>query len=338
MYKNMIIDFKHKHSGHCETGATSGLLRHKGFEVSEPMVFGIGSGLYFSYLPFVKAQDAPLYAFRIMPGKIFRNTTRRLDVKTIMIKKFREPEEAMKALDQNIDRGIPTGVQVGTYHLKYFPPEYRLHYNFHNVVVFGRENGVYHISEPIREKTQLLAREDLEKARFAKGAFGPKGKMYYVLDAPKEPDFHKAVRAGIHNTVFRMTKQYFPYIGVRGIRKLARDIQKWPVQYPEEKASMYLLQLVRSIEEFGTGGAGYRYLFDAFLKESGELLQNDSLIRQAKKMSSIADQWRDFTYRSARFIKHREEITDTYSSLSALLMDIAEAESDLYSGLGSVRF
>ena len=35
------IAFQHRHSGHCETGVTSALLRHGGLELSEPMALGL---------------------------------------------------------------------------------------------------------------------------------------------------------------------------------------------------------------------------------------------------------------------------------------------------------
>ncbi|HBK71973.1 MAG TPA: peptidase, partial [Flavobacteriaceae bacterium] len=50
----MKIDFTHYQSAHCENGVVSNLLKHKGHDISEPMVFGIGSGLFFVYIPFLK--------------------------------------------------------------------------------------------------------------------------------------------------------------------------------------------------------------------------------------------------------------------------------------------
>ena len=41
----MKIDFTHKQTAHCENGVVSNLMTFNGFPVSEPMVFGIGSGL-----------------------------------------------------------------------------------------------------------------------------------------------------------------------------------------------------------------------------------------------------------------------------------------------------
>ena len=50
----MEINFTHHQSAHCENGVASNLLKNNGLNISEPMVFGIGSGLFFVYLPFIK--------------------------------------------------------------------------------------------------------------------------------------------------------------------------------------------------------------------------------------------------------------------------------------------
>ncbi|NEW60912.1 BtrH N-terminal domain-containing protein, partial [Sulfurovum sp. bin170] len=66
----MIKDFKHKHSAHCESGVASLLFKHQGLDISEPMAFGLGSGLTFAYLPIVKVAGMPLIAYRTMPKSI----------------------------------------------------------------------------------------------------------------------------------------------------------------------------------------------------------------------------------------------------------------------------
>ena len=47
----MKIDFAHRQSAHCESGVTSNLLLHRGLEISEALAFGLGSGLFFGYVP-----------------------------------------------------------------------------------------------------------------------------------------------------------------------------------------------------------------------------------------------------------------------------------------------
>ncbi len=67
----MKLNFEHHQTAHCENGVASNLLLNKGLKLSEPMIFGIGSGLFFVYLPFLKVNFAPGYSYRPMPGAIF---------------------------------------------------------------------------------------------------------------------------------------------------------------------------------------------------------------------------------------------------------------------------
>jgi len=64
----MEIKFTHHQSAHCENGVISNLMKHNGFDISEPMAFGIGSGLLFCYIPFLKVNHAPSFTYRSMPG------------------------------------------------------------------------------------------------------------------------------------------------------------------------------------------------------------------------------------------------------------------------------
>src|SRR5690606_4569188 len=174
----MEIDFTHHQSAHCENGVVSNLMRYNGFTVSEPMVFGIGSGLLFCYIPLLKVNHAPVMTYRAMPGFIFKRFAKRVGIK-IKREKFKDPAAAKARLDENLNNNNPVGLQVGVYNLIYFPEEYRFHFNAHNLVVYGKDNDRYLISDPIMEEVTSLTEKELEKVRFAKGAFPPNGHMYY---------------------------------------------------------------------------------------------------------------------------------------------------------------
>ena len=81
-----------------------------------------------------------------------------------------------------LEAGHPVGCQVGVYYLPYFPKEYRFHFNAHNLIVYGKEDDNYLISDPVMETTATLTTYELERVRFAKGALAPRGQLYY----PKE--------------------------------------------------------------------------------------------------------------------------------------------------------
>ena len=71
--------FVHHHSAHCESGVTSALFRDKGVEISEPMVFGIGSGIFFGHLPFIKWVGMPICTLPVSARvRVFRKVAKRL--------------------------------------------------------------------------------------------------------------------------------------------------------------------------------------------------------------------------------------------------------------------
>jgi hypothetical protein len=327
----METNFIHHQSAHCENGVASNLLKHNGLNISEPMVFGIGSGLFFVYLPFLKVNYAPAISYRPMPGSIFNKLAKRLGLK-IKRQKFSSEANAIKALDENLKNNIPSGLQVGVYNLTYFPDEYRFHFNAHNLVVYGKTETDYLISDPVMENVTTLTHAELNKVRFAKGAFAPRGQMYYPIQVPENVDLKGAIIKGIKNTCRDMLAP-MPIIGVRGIRYVAKLIKKWPVKEGTKKANHYLAQIVRMQEEIGTGGGGFRFIYAAFLQEAAVILENDELQTLSLEMTAIGDLWRDFAVEASRVYKNRSTKVDVYNMLSDELLAIADKEEVFFKKL-----
>src|SRR5450432_3626671 len=108
----MKLDFKHIQSAHCENGVTTNLLRNAGVsQMTEPLAFGIGAGLFFAYVPLLKINNGPAIAFRTLPGLIFKRNCKNLGIKVIQ-KKFDSKEEAQSTLDKVLESGQPAGCQV----------------------------------------------------------------------------------------------------------------------------------------------------------------------------------------------------------------------------------
>ena len=333
----IMLDYTHRQAGHCESGTTSNLFKNYGIDISEPMAFGVGNGLYFSYIPFLKIQYAPMISFRNIPNTIFRRGTKRLGADAVVIKKFKTQKESMDALDRNLEKGIPTGLQVGVFHLTFFPPEYRMQYNMHNMVVYGKEGDIYSVSDTVLEEPQTISYYDLQRVRWAKGAFAPNGKMYWINSVDKNVDLKEAVTEGIAKTVYEMIKIPFPLIGTKGIRFMAKSLRKWPKKHGEEKAAFYLGQILRMSEEVGSGGAGFRFIYGAFLKEAGEKFDNPDLLEASGLMGKAANKWRDFSYIGARNCKSRAKPTEDYGMLGDMLKEISYMEEDVYKKLDKIK-
>src|ERR1700744_4101182 len=105
----MKLDFEHLQSAHCESGVTSSLLRKiSGNKITETLAFGIGAGLFFTYIPFIKINNGPAIAFRTFPGYIFKRTCKALGI-PVERKKFSSREQASAYLQEQLKKGTPVG-------------------------------------------------------------------------------------------------------------------------------------------------------------------------------------------------------------------------------------
>ena len=330
-------EFIHFQHAHCESGVTSNLLRHEGINISEPMAFGIGAGLFFGHLPMLKVSGVPGTTYRIWPGAIFKRVAERLNVK-IHAERFRDPAKAMQALDDVLATGKPVGILGSVFYLPYLPEAFRFHFNAHNLVAYGKEGNEYLISDPIMEDVTRIAPADLIKCRFAKGTPEPKGYMYYITQTSKDMDMAKAIQQGIKQTCFFMLGPPLPWFGNKAIFLLADRISKYPKKLPPRKAALYLGNVVRMQEEIGTGGAGFRYIYAAFLQEAGQLLKRDDLLALSEELTSIGDDWRSFAYHAARILKARQSDIVSYDELSDLLRKCGTREKALFKKMEQLKW
>ena len=186
-FQGFELPLTHQASAHCENGAISTLLRYYGIELSEPMIFGLASGLFFVHLPFIKMSGMPVTAFRTFPGVLFKRITKLLGIKTTT-RRYLSQERAMKALDHVlIDQKTPVGCVVGMFDLPYLPPEYRFRFNGHNICIIGKDekSDRYCVLDSNATQKVSISREDLMKVRFAPGGTYPLlGQMYWIKSLP----------------------------------------------------------------------------------------------------------------------------------------------------------
>ncbi|ULQ54771.1 BtrH N-terminal domain-containing protein [Flavihumibacter fluvii] len=329
----MIIEnFHHKQSAHCESGVTLSLLQHAGITLTEPLAFGIGAGLFFGHLPFLKVNGVPGTTFRIWPGYIFKRVCKELGVK-MKVEAFSSPEKGMAALDAALAANKPVGMQSSVYYLSYFPEAWRFHFNAHNLIAYGKEGNDYLISDPVMENITRLPGNELEKARFAKGFPAPNGKMYYPVQTLGNKDLTPAILSGMKKTCFFMLQSPPPFFGYRGIAYLGKRIRKYPEKLGARKAGLFIGNIIRMQEEIGTGGAGFRFLYAAFLQEAAVITKNQAFAQMSADMTKIGDEWRNFAFAAARVMKDRSGNLSTYTELGDMLIALSVREKDFFTRL-----
>jgi len=322
-----VIDFEHRHYGHCESGVVSALLRHGGLDLSEAMVFGLASAIMFAYVPFLRMNNMPTVSYRILPRTIISGIQGRLGI-SFQKRTYRDPRRAMEDLVDFLRRGQVVGLQTSAYWLPYFPPEMRFQFNVHNLIVFGVEDGEFLVSDPVFEHPVRIPAADLENARFARGVMAPKGFVYHPERVPPSVDLPALIRKAVARTLFMMLSSPPPF-GVRGIFYLAGKIERMGRSKDSRYIRLFLGHMVRMQEEIGTGGGGFRFMYAAFLQEAADLLGSVPLGEASRKMTAVGDQWRAFALACARIIRNREGAPDL-KEIGLLLRRCGEMERDVY--------
>lgn len=336
----MELNFQHIQAAHCENGVTTNLLRHAGMhQITEPLAFGIGAGIFYIHIPFLKISGGPAISFRTMPGQIFTRTCRALGV-PVERKTFSNKQKAQQFLDDCLAKGQPAGCQVGVYHLTYFPKEFRFHFNAHNLVVYGKEGDTYLVSDPVMETVTTISAHDLERVRFAQGALAPNGQIYYPKEGRPvtEQQISKAIIKGIKHASWFMTETPVPILGVAGIRFTAGRIKTWREALGPRRGGIYLAQLVRMGEEIGTGGAGFRFVYAAFLQQAHPFVKRDELLDISKQFTAIGDMWRTSSVQASGIYKGRLTTQQDFNVMGDMLLDIAEKEKQAFKALYKIKW
>ena len=295
--------------------------------MTETLAFGLSAALSFAYLPFFKLSGQPLIAYRMPPRSIIKGLLAPLAAR-FRFETFRTPQAGQKRLDELLAGGQIVGLQTSVYWLPYFPPDMRFHFNAHNLLVYGKEGDDYLVSDPVFEDPVRCASADLSRARFAKGLLAPRGLLYYPTAIGRMSVTPAAVRAAIRKNC-RMMLGLVPIAGVRGMRLLASKVQRLPGSDPQSAG--FIGHMVHMQEEIGTGGAGFRFIYAAFLQEAAQLAELPSLARFSERLTIIGDGWRALALKAARMVKGREPLDPP--AIAAKLREQAAQEEAFFRDL-----
>ena len=329
------IPFNHVMAAHCESGTVTALLNHHGLNISEPLVFGISSGLFFGYM------KTPMLAFpsvfvRTMPGKILSKFSKRTGIE-FKTKKYTDPVEAEKDLDRLLEQNQPVAVQVDFFYMDFLPPWYRVHVNVHFLTVIGKEGDKYIVSDCYHPEIAEISKEALRKGRFAGGSMAPSGFMFYPVKVQPEIDVKKRIISGIKNTTFNMLNIPLPFLGVKGIRKFADKITEWPKYARDmDQLAHEIFKINVTLEDQGTGGGGFRYIYASFLREASKTFNNQVLYDLSTKMMDIGDGWREVSLFASRMGKNRDLGTEKLKEMGDLIRAKADLEEKFFRELKAI--
>lgn len=336
----MITNFPNNRRIHCETGSFVNTMKYYGIDITEEMVFGIGSGMYLLFFPWLKLDGLPLLILRSKPSEIYRNASRRLGLSYHEMTFGDDKDKAMSTLAELVDRDIPVTVVSNIFHIPYmapFTPD-KMNFNGHNMVIIGRDGDTYKVADsemklPNDDYT-YIDDVDLRITRFMPGPHTPHGRLFYFEKPDPEKfrnfDYRPACWQGLKDACYNMVGIPFPYFGAKGIHYMANQIRKWEKKYTREQIEDALYNYYRLLERAGTGGSGYRYLYSRFISQCADLFQDEMLTTSAESLVKAADTWRNF---SVEVLHYKKKMDVTLNQLAEILDEAANYEYLTYSNI-----
>ena len=277
----LIGDYRNVIGEHCGSAAMRDLIFHYcGLELSEAMIFGLGSGLDLLFLA----------GERLEPRVIGfgRTLTMELDVASALGVDYREQPEfddahAWEVVRQQVAAGRPTMLSGDVFHLDY--REFKTHFPAHRFVLLGYDDARQKafVADRLRPEVEEVSYAALAKSRnprdYPMSTFNLWGRFHATEPTRSLPE---AIRVALDRNVARMraedgTQAALIHMssggvgieecvtGLAGLGRFAASVPTW-FDRPDREA---LLRFGgTNIESYGTGGGNFRRLFANFLSEA----------------------------------------------------------------------
>ncbi|WP_409055292.1 BtrH N-terminal domain-containing protein [Streptomyces sp. SYP-A7185] len=257
---------------HCETTALGVLLRHEGLDLSEPMLFGLGSGLSFVYWD-SKAMGFPFLGGRVKPFELTRNLAAVLGLE-LAVEETTSARKAWQNVTAPIDAGRPVGLQLDSYHLDHFTT--KVHFGGHVVAMYGYdEQNAYLVDTDQQGGAVTTSLDGLARARAERGPMTARHRSF-TLTVPGGPrPSQDQIVTAITTCAHAFLTPPIANLGHRGIEKTAQQVPKWLQRSDDPREDLPRAALL--MERAGTGGALFRNLYRDFLAECAQVIDSGHL-------------------------------------------------------------
>lgn len=324
---------------HCATGSLKHIYDFHGQPISEDLLLGLGCGLGFVYFHF-KGTD-PFFGGRAnVAGRteegleVTAGRRTGVEVETHVTSSARKAQATLREL---LEAGEPALVYLDMGFLPYFDFPEEFHFGGHVVVVAGFDPETERVLVADRDRElHPVEWEALEQARGSKYKPFPPQHRWYTFDfaaarAPAAED----VRAAIADVCRGMLEPPIANLGVKGIRKAAREAMRWPEILDAEALRRTCFNVAIFIDRRGgTGGGIFRCMYARFLGEAATITGDSRLADLGTELAAIGDRWE----RVAVAFDKAAQAEDPAKMLAAAagpMPEIADSEQDLWERLAA---
>ena len=322
----IVSGFKPLTGVQCESTMCRNLLTSEGLELSEAMVFGLGSGVGFTYMDRGDRKTGlrePVVFCTAKPGEMAKNLAERLELRLIQEETVNRAE-ARSNLLRRLDGGKPYGLKLDRFYLDYM--ERRAHFSAHYITACGYDESNLYVVDIGSQEIRKPSFQCIEQARSAKGFMASKNLgLYYEWQIPSA--FEGALRKALSKTTTEMLCVASASSGVRGMDKFAERVVGW------RKNPNFKYQLMNHYVAWeGEGGArgGFRKLFASFLEEAAIVLNNRELGEAGERFQIIAEGWSAADEIIRELCLEQDSLPSRLAELAKAIRRLAKLEAEGY--------
>lgn len=273
--QTLISNYRNIPGQHCGSTAMRNLLYHYcGLELTEEVIFGLGSGIEFMFIQ-IKGLDPEAVIFG-------RSITMEVDAAQALGIDYREQPEfdnhkAWSDVRQEVLEGRPTMLTGDVFFLDY--RKFKVRFPAHRFVLLGfdDEKEIAYLADRVDPAPQPCSYKALATSRnpvTGITTFNLWGKFFNTkIQTPLEQVACSAISKSVHRMLGKDSSQTdllksvtgektSIVTGISGLSEFAKDLANWHEKQDAAKIASYAAQ---AIEKFGTGGGNFRKMFASFL-------------------------------------------------------------------------
>ncbi len=288
--------FRSLETHHCVTGSMRHVYAFHKHPISEEMLLGLGAGVGFVY--WHMRGTPPLLGGRANVGRpgdegLEVTAGRRTGVQ-VTVTRTASARRAEATLLDLLNAGEPVMLQVDMGYLPYFdfPEEY--HFGGHVVVAAGYDAETREVLVADRDlPLHPVSLADLARARGSRFKPFPPQHAWTTFDfAGRRAPEPEEVRAAIGEVVRGMLQPPIANLGVKGIRKAAALVPRWPETLRGKELRGACFNAYIMIDATGgTGGGLFRYMYARFLGEAERIVGERRLRDVARELLAAGTRW-----------------------------------------------
>ncbi len=332
--------FRSSETLHCVTGAMRHIYEFHGHSLSEDMLLGLGSGLGFIYWH-MKGM-APILGGR---GNVGRPGEDGLEVTAgrrtgVVVADHRTSSrrKADRVLLEMLEAGEPVMIYADMGFLPYFDFPEEFHFGAHAIVVCGYDPSTETVL--IADRDRPLHPVSWAALAQARGStfkpFPPKNRWFTFDFSGKRQPTADEIRTSIREVCNNMLRGPITNLGVRGIRKAAKQVLAWPKRMDAEELRRACFNAFIFIDATGgTGGGIFRYMYARFLAEAAAITGDARLAETGEELRGVGDLWQE----TAATFKRAASLPEPARALPETtdpLLTIAEREQRIWSALDGI--